>query len=115
MDLAPVLHSQLFQSGHSLPHKGPIHRTAQWKTGENSWNAEWNGKNRRRRTTAKSELKEKVEVSQQIPRAEQGMERERRMDSDVEETKDAIRKEGIRKDAPQSTSKEEVGGDKNLK
>lgn len=43
------------------------------------------------------------------------MERERRMDSDVEETKDAIRKEGIRKDAPQSTSKEEVGGDKNLK
>lgn len=43
------------------------------------------------------------------------MERERRMDSDVEETKDAIRKEGIRKDAPQSTLKEEVGGDKNLK
>ena len=53
------------------------------------------GKNRRRRTTPKSELKEKVEVSQQIPRAEQGTQRERRMDSDVEETKDAIRKEYI--------------------
>lgn len=115
MDLAPALHSQRLQSGHSPPHKGPIQRTAQWKTGENSWNAELNGKNRRRRTTPKSELKEKVEVSQQIPRAEQGTQRERRMDSDVEETKDAIRKEYIRKDAAGSTLNEEVWGDKNLK
>ena len=45
-------------------------------------------------------MKEKVEVSQQIPRAEQGTQRERRMDSDVEETKMPIERSAFEKMLP---------------